>query len=377
MGALLVLCLCLPAASLAAGGSSGGATMDGRSSGELLSVGVGYGSQGGSQAVRELQVRLRTVGYEPGPIDGLFGPLTRGAVRSFQRAHGLASDGVVGPRTDAALRRAGIPAGSASVRVIQRQLRALGYETGPIDGVYGARTEAAVERFQAAEGLAVNGVPGAQTAARLKAQRAALIPEPAKRAAGPVPGATARSALGAARPERPRPDTSSGAGPTRLPGSPARLPGPPGSPRARTGADRRQGDTAPGANAGARAGARGDAPGRRRVQPRSRLRGVARRPRCGRSRWRALRDSSFPDDGAASTAKSLLGRAGLSSLSGWGHFARGPRRPICDDPAWRRWRRSSTVCGSTRITSCSATSTGQGRSTATLRGGRPGAGRSS
>jgi peptidoglycan hydrolase-like protein with peptidoglycan-binding domain len=205
VAALLVLCLCLPAVSVAAGG----AAKDGRSSGELLSIGVGYGSQGGAQAVRELQVRLRTVGYEPGPIDGLFGPMTEGAVRSFQRAHGLAADGVVGPRTDSALRGAGVQAVSASVRVIQRQLRVLGYETGPIDGAYGPLTEAAVERFQRDQGLTVDGVPGAQTVARLEATRAEVVPEPVDRPAGPGPGNADGSARGGALSERPQPHTFS------------------------------------------------------------------------------------------------------------------------------------------------------------------------
>jgi peptidoglycan hydrolase-like protein with peptidoglycan-binding domain len=209
VAALLVLCLCLPAVSVAAGG----AAKDGRSSGELLSIGVGYGSQDGAQGVRELQVRLRTVGYEPGPIDGLFGPLTEGAVRSFQRAHGLAADGVVGPRTDSALRGAGVQADSASVRVIQRQLRVLGYEAGPIDGAYGPLTEAALERFQRDQGLTVDGVPGAQTVARLEATRPEAVPEPVHRAAGPGPGNADGSARGGALSERPQPHTFSHAEP--------------------------------------------------------------------------------------------------------------------------------------------------------------------
>ena len=55
----------------------------------LLRRGAGYGTGHGSTAVRRLQLRLRTLGFRPGPIDGLFGPLTQGAVERFQRAHGL------------------------------------------------------------------------------------------------------------------------------------------------------------------------------------------------------------------------------------------------------------------------------------------------
>jgi hypothetical protein len=65
----------------------------------LLARGAGYGTEHGSAAVRGLQLRLRRLGFRPGPIDGLFGPLTEGAVQRFQVARGLASDGMVGPAT--------------------------------------------------------------------------------------------------------------------------------------------------------------------------------------------------------------------------------------------------------------------------------------
>lgn len=41
--------------------------------------------------------------------DGIAGPQTRSAIRSFQQRYGLAVDGVVGPITEAALLRAGAP----------------------------------------------------------------------------------------------------------------------------------------------------------------------------------------------------------------------------------------------------------------------------
>jgi peptidoglycan hydrolase-like protein with peptidoglycan-binding domain len=64
-----------------------------------LERGAGYGTATGSAPVRQLQRRLRRLGDRPGPIDGLYGPLTEGAVERFQTAHDLATDGVVGPRT--------------------------------------------------------------------------------------------------------------------------------------------------------------------------------------------------------------------------------------------------------------------------------------
>lgn len=51
------------------------------------------------EAVRLLQAILRALGYDPGPVDGIFGERTETAVRLFQAAHGIAVDGVVGPGT--------------------------------------------------------------------------------------------------------------------------------------------------------------------------------------------------------------------------------------------------------------------------------------
>jgi hypothetical protein len=59
------------------------------------------GSSG--SAVMTLQSRLKTLGFDPGPIDGIFGSGTDTAVRAFQRARGISVDGIVGPQTWATL----------------------------------------------------------------------------------------------------------------------------------------------------------------------------------------------------------------------------------------------------------------------------------
>jgi len=66
---------------------------------------VRRGSTG--DAVVTLQRLLTERGYRPGAADGRFGPRTLGAVLAFQRASGLVVDGIVGPRTWAALGKAG------------------------------------------------------------------------------------------------------------------------------------------------------------------------------------------------------------------------------------------------------------------------------
>jgi peptidoglycan hydrolase-like protein with peptidoglycan-binding domain len=42
---------------------------------------------------RQIQDALRRLGYDPGPVDGVFGPLTRAAIRRFQQAIGADPSG--------------------------------------------------------------------------------------------------------------------------------------------------------------------------------------------------------------------------------------------------------------------------------------------
>ncbi|KXG78683.1 Spore cortex-lytic enzyme [Fervidicola ferrireducens] len=53
--------------------------------------------------VAELQMKLQSLGYYMGPIDGIFGPLTERAVRQLQRDNNIKVDGIVGPQTYAVL----------------------------------------------------------------------------------------------------------------------------------------------------------------------------------------------------------------------------------------------------------------------------------
>lgn len=51
----------------------------------------------------QIQRALASRGYDPGPLDGVRGRKTIAAINAFQRANGLAVDGLVGDRTAASL----------------------------------------------------------------------------------------------------------------------------------------------------------------------------------------------------------------------------------------------------------------------------------
>ena len=123
-------------------------------------------------AVIELQTLLNNQGFNPGPIDGSFGPRTEAAVRSFQTARSLSITGAVDTATWTALggsTGSGLKAGDRGDRVLelQRLLAAAGHNPGPLDGVFGPKTTAAARAFQQAASLPVTGIVDQTTWDRL------------------------------------------------------------------------------------------------------------------------------------------------------------------------------------------------------------------
>ena len=128
------------------------------------------------EAVRDLQHRLGGAGHSiAGDQPGRFGPSTERAVRSFQTSRGLRTDGICGDQTWSALVEAGWRLGDRllylrqpmlrgdDVAALQRQLGALGFDAGRVDGIFGPDTERALEEFQRNIGIVVDGVCGPST----------------------------------------------------------------------------------------------------------------------------------------------------------------------------------------------------------------------
>ena len=131
-------------------------------------------------AVKDLQTKLKKLGYYSGTVDSTFGSGTYAAVRAFQKKYNLTADGVAGSETlkkldsayknadsdkdDGSLRKG---ATGSAVKDLQTKLKKLGFYNASIDGDYGDTTVAAVKAFQKKYNLTADGVAGSETLKKL------------------------------------------------------------------------------------------------------------------------------------------------------------------------------------------------------------------
>ena len=131
-------------------------------------------------AVKNLQTKLKKLGYYSGTVDSTFGSGTYAAVRAFQQKNGLTADGVAGSETlkklDSAYKNADSDkdddslrkgATGSAVKDLQTKLKKLGFYNAYVDGSYGDTTVAAVKAFQKKYNLTAEGVAGSDTLKKL------------------------------------------------------------------------------------------------------------------------------------------------------------------------------------------------------------------
>ena len=128
----------------------------------------------GNALVREGQKWLNVAYGTAIAEDGLYGPKTKKAlVKALQSelnqqfGKGLAVDGIFGPKTKAACVNVREGARGDLTKVLQLALICNGYSKGGFDGIFGSGTRSAVELFQKADGLAVDGIAGKNTWSKL------------------------------------------------------------------------------------------------------------------------------------------------------------------------------------------------------------------
>ena len=131
-------------------------------------------------AVKDLQTKLKKLGYYSGTVDSTFGSGTYAAVRAFQKKYNLTADGVAGSETlkklDSAYKNADSDKDDDSLRMgdsgsavkdLQTKLKKLGYYSGTVDSTFGSGTYAAVRAFQKKYNLTADGVAGSETLKKL------------------------------------------------------------------------------------------------------------------------------------------------------------------------------------------------------------------
>ncbi len=128
-----------------------------------------------------LQTDLKRAGYDPGPIDGIYGPQTVAAVQQLQTDSGLAVTGFVDEATARALQAKLAAVGqqeaaqtAAETAALQGVLTVLGYWDGPVDGQWTDALTVALKNAQTALGVPATGQVDAATLAALQAALAEL-----------------------------------------------------------------------------------------------------------------------------------------------------------------------------------------------------------
>lgn len=136
-----------------------------------------------NQRVFDVQARLRSLGYEISDDTGVFGAVTKEAVRTFQQRREILIDGIVGPNTWDELVEASWRLGDRTlylkqpamrgddVRTLQTRLNALGFDAGREDGIFGIATASAVRAFQKEYAIAEDGIYGPMSHAGLTGLR--------------------------------------------------------------------------------------------------------------------------------------------------------------------------------------------------------------
>ena len=124
-----------------------------------------------------VQVALYRHGYYKASVDGVSGPMTKAAIRKFQKDKGLTPDGAVGKRTRAAFGKYGghlfgsrvLKRGMVGfdVSVLQFLLAKRGYPTKSLNSNFGDGTERLVRKFQRRMRLPADGIVGRRTRAAL------------------------------------------------------------------------------------------------------------------------------------------------------------------------------------------------------------------
>jgi mannosyl-glycoprotein endo-beta-N-acetylglucosaminidase len=134
----------------------------------------------------QAQRQLKALGFNPGDVDGNFGPQMEAALRAYQQNYRLPQTGRLDEVTLSSLlpgrfetTRAPTEGSDREIMLqAQRQLRALGFNPGDVDGNFGSQTEAALRAYQQKYRLPETGRLDEVTLSSLLPERAQAAPVP-------------------------------------------------------------------------------------------------------------------------------------------------------------------------------------------------------
>jgi peptidoglycan hydrolase-like protein with peptidoglycan-binding domain len=133
---------------------------------------IRYGDTADAELVLEVEQQLHQHGYSVGAVDGVIDANTRAAARAYQADAGIAITGAVDDPLLAHLQTSDLTLMPQSALVeVQWILNRLGYLDGPSDGIMGPRSTAAIRRYQGDRGLAMTGVPTMDLLSKLRVER--------------------------------------------------------------------------------------------------------------------------------------------------------------------------------------------------------------
>ena len=151
------------------------------------------------EVILQAQRQLKALGFNPGDVDGNFGPQMEAALNAYQQSYRLPQTG----RLDDVTMRSLLPERFEATRAptdvserevilqAQRQLKALGFNPGDVDGNFGSQTEAAVRAYQQKYRLTETGRLDEMTLRSLLPERTQAAPAPVGRSdrelAAPAP----------------------------------------------------------------------------------------------------------------------------------------------------------------------------------------------
>lgn len=124
---------------------------------------------------RLIQTRLKTAGFDPGPIDGILGPRTRSAISRCKSGCTALNDllGSSAKRVSGQTAKIQSPPASASaistvsinkvlskeeIRLAQERLKTAGFDPGLLDGILGPKTRAALDKYRSSHKLTRSGL---------------------------------------------------------------------------------------------------------------------------------------------------------------------------------------------------------------------------